>query len=143
FHILFRGMILIYLVLEQDQFTEYDAHYFPEASIPISRLSEAKNYSAAAEPRNRTILCAELPSDPASPEWGMSDEELGRSLCQWLGQAGLPVVAPVRRVLTRRLKQAYPVYRVGYETQFATIDEWLGQLQGLLTFGRQGLFVHD
>jgi len=26
----FRGMILIYLVLETDQFTEYDAHYFPE-----------------------------------------------------------------------------------------------------------------
>ncbi len=44
-------MILIYLVLEQDQFTEYDAHYFPEASIPISRLSEPKNYSASTEPK--------------------------------------------------------------------------------------------
>jgi hypothetical protein len=32
-------MILIYLVLEQDQFTEYDAHYFPEEAIPMSRMS--------------------------------------------------------------------------------------------------------
>ncbi len=40
----FRAMILVYLVLEQDRFTEYDAHYFPEPHIRISRLSEPKNY---------------------------------------------------------------------------------------------------
>jgi len=139
----FRGMILIYLVLEQDHFTEYDAHYFPEKLIPISRLSEPKNYSGASEPLGRTVLCAELPTDPGSPEWGMSDAELGQLLCQWLHQAGLPVTAPVRAVVTRRLKQAYPVYRVGYETHLMTVDRWLGQLGGLLTFGRQGLFAHD
>ena len=142
-NISFRGMILIYMVLEQDQFTEYDAHYFPEGAIPISRLSEPKNYTGSTEPRNRTLLCAELPSDPTSPEWGRTDEELSRLLCRWLAQAGLPVTAPIRRVVTRRLKQAYPVYRLGYETHFETMDRWLGELKGLLAFGRQGLFVHD
>ena len=34
----YREMILIYLVLEQPQFSEYDAHYFPETDIPITRL---------------------------------------------------------------------------------------------------------
>jgi len=51
----FRGMILIYLVLEQDQFSEYDAHYFPEASIPMSRMSEPTNYSTTKEPRGLTV----------------------------------------------------------------------------------------
>jgi len=139
----FRGMILIYLVIDQDRFTEYDAHYFPDAKIPISRLSEPKNYSGSSEPFDRTVLCAELPADPGSLEWDMSDEELGRSLCCWLEQAGLSVRAPVRRVVTRRLRQAYPIYRRGYETHFEKIDRWLGQLDGLLTFGRQGLFAHD
>ena len=139
----FRGMILIYLVLEQNQFTEYDAHYFPEEAIPISRLSEPKNYSASVEPRGRTLLCAELPADPDSREWGMSDEELGRSLCGWLEQAGLPVRAPVRQVAVRRLRHAYPVYRRDYEQHFSKIDQWLSGLDGLLTFGRQGLFAHD
>lgn len=60
----FRGMILIYLILEQDQFSEYDAHYFPEESIPMSRMSEPKNYSATKEPPGLTLLCAELPCDP-------------------------------------------------------------------------------
>jgi len=141
--IAFRGMILIYLVLEQDQFTEYDAHYFPEEQIPISRLSEPKNYSGVNEPRGRTVLCVELPAEPSSPAWNMSDEELGQVVGGWVAQAGLPVPAPIRRVVTRRLKQAYPVYRIGYEEHFATLDHWLSQLEGLLTFGRQGLFAHD
>jgi protoporphyrinogen oxidase len=139
----YRAMILIYLVLEQDRFTEYDAHYFPEEAIPISRLSEPKNYCAAAEPRGLTLLCAELPTDPTSPEWTMSDDELGNRLREWLGQAGLPVRAPVRRAVARRLKQAYPVYARGYETHFAMLDTWVSGLPGVLTFGRQGLFAHD
>jgi protoporphyrinogen oxidase len=142
-NITFRGMILIYLVLEQDQFTEYDAHYFPEKAVPISRFSEPKNYSAATEPRGRTVLCAELPADPEGPEWAMSDEELGRSLARWLSQVGLPITVPVRHVLTRRLRQAYPVYKIGYEDHLKVLDQNLAELRGLLTFGRQGLFAHD
>jgi len=139
----FRAMILIYLVLEQNQFTEYDAHYFPEVAIPISRLSEPKNYSPASEPPNRTLLCAELPTDRGSLEWQMSDEQLGKLLCGWLAAAGLPVTAPVLRAFTRRLPQAYPIYQVGYEAHFDAVDHWLQEIKGLLTFGRQGLFVHD
>ena len=139
----FRGMILIYLVLEEAQFTEFDAHYFPEESIPISRLSEPKNYGGKSTPADCTVLCAELPTNPDSAEWGMDDEELGKAMCNWLGQTGLPVKSRVRKVVTRRLRQAYPTYRAGYEQHFATVDSWLSQLRGLLTFGRQGLFAHD
>ncbi|NDV99587.1 NAD(P)/FAD-dependent oxidoreductase [Salipiger sp. PrR002] len=138
-----RGMILIYLVLETDQFTEYDAHYFPELSIPVSRLSEPKNYSAATEPKGRTILCAELPSDPGSEHWGMDDDRLGAELVTWLGEVGLPVKVPVLKTITRRLPNAYPVYARGYADDFRTVDTWLSSLDGLVTFGRQGLFAHD
>lgn len=139
----FRGMILVYLVLEQAQFTEYDAHYFPELTVPISRLSEPKNYSASLEPRDCTVLCAELPADPGDEHWGLSDEELGERLCSWLGKVGLPVRAPVRKTITRRLGQAYPVYDRDYEGHFKVMDQWLAGIEGLLTFGRQGLFAHD
>jgi protoporphyrinogen oxidase len=139
----YRGMILIYLVLGQEQFSEYDAHYFPEAHIPISRMSEPKNYCVASEPRGKTILCAELPCDPAGAEWKMSDEELGQLYCRSLELCGLPVRAPVLRVETRRLRQAYPVYLRGYEEKLEKMDRWLDGISGLLTFGRQGLFAHD
>jgi protoporphyrinogen oxidase len=139
----FRGMILIYLVLETDRFTEFDAHYLPEQSIPISRMSEPKNYNATGEPKGRTVLCAELPCDPGETWWSMSDEELGKLYCGWLGKLGLPVTVPVLGCETRRLSHAYPVYDIGYEPRFTAIDEWLSGLEGLLVFGRQGLFAHD
>jgi protoporphyrinogen oxidase len=139
----FRGMILIYLILEQDQFSPTDAYYFPELLIPVSRMSEPKNFTGTTEPRGRTVLCAELPSDPGQPEWAKSDEGLGRCLLGWLEQAGLPVTAPIRGVVTRRLSHAYPVYTRDYESRLATLDAWIGGIDGLLTFGRQGLFAHD
>lgn len=139
----YRGMILIYLVLETDQFTEYDAHYFPELSMPIARMSEPKNYSASTEPKGLTVLCAELPCDPGEELWGKTDDELGDLMRQWLGQHGLPVTAKVRKTLTRRLGFAYPVYDRTFEENFRVMDEWIGSFEGLLTYGRQGLFAHD
>jgi protoporphyrinogen oxidase len=139
----YRAMILVYLVLEQDRFSEYDAHYFPEPHIPLSRMSEPKNYSDAEMPKNLTVLCGEFPCAPMDPVWNKSDEELGRLMCHALEVAGIPAHAPVRQVITRRLRQAYPIYRHGYEAHFQLLDEWLSQIDGLLTFGRQGLFAHD
>jgi protoporphyrinogen oxidase len=139
----YRAMILIYLILEQERFTEFDAHYFPDAAISISRLSEPKNYTVGQGPKNLTLLCAELPCAPDGPEWNQSDDELGRLVCAALDTAGIPVRAPVRRVLTRRLRQAYPIYAQGYEAHFRPLDQWLDRVDGLLTFGRQGLFAHD
>lgn len=139
----YRGMILLYLILETDQFTEFDAHYFPELSIPISRMSEPKNYNSASEPKGLTILCAELPCDTDDPWWNMSDDELGQKFCEWLGGVNLPVTVPVRRCETRRLSHAYPVYDLEFQKNFDTMDAWLLGLEGLLNFGRQGLFAHD
>lgn len=139
----YRGMILIYLVLEQDRFTEFDAHYFPEESIAISRLSETKNYYEAVEPKTHTVLCAELPSDPGDQHWGMSDDALGAKLCEWLAGTGLPVKSRVLRTETRRLPFAYPVYDRTYAANFEAMDRWIGGIDNLLTFGRQGLFAHD
>jgi protoporphyrinogen oxidase len=139
----FRGMILIYLVLPQDRFSEFDAHYFPDQSIPISRMSEPKNYSGTNEPIGRTVLCAELPSDPHEEAWSLNDAELGNKLCAWLASVGLKVAAPPVHVATRRLRHAYPIYDKNYETHFRILDDWLGEIDGLLTFGRQGLFAHD
>lgn len=138
----FRSMILIYLVLGTDQFTEYDAHYFPGADIPITRLSEPRNYGLAVTPGS-TVLCAELPCSVDDPVWRASDAELARTMVQALEAAALPVKCEIQSVVTKRLPQAYPLYTHGYLADFERIDDWLGTIDGLVTFGRQGLFAHD
>lgn len=141
--ICYRAMLLVYLELDMQQFTEYDAHYFPDASIRITRLSEPKNYSGRVEPRGRTLLCAELPCDADDAVWLASPEELGRIVAEDLARAGLPLPRPALRVTTRRLRQAYPIYLRGYEEPFDLLDRWVTSQEGLLSFGRQGLFAHD
>jgi protoporphyrinogen oxidase len=142
-NIQYRAMILVYLILEQERFSEYDAHFFPSFDNPISRLSEPKNYSNTREPRDRTVLCAEIPCSPTDPVWSLSNNELGKLVREWLDSAGIGVKAPVVEVVSRRLSHAYPIYRRGFEVYFDQIDAWLARFENLTTFGRQGLFVHD
>jgi len=73
----------------------------------------------------------------------MTDQELGSLVVESLGKAGLAVTGEVLSVASRRLGQAYPVYSLGYEDHLATVEDWLDRFDGLLTFGRQGLFAHD
>ncbi|MFX0201706.1 MAG: protoporphyrinogen/coproporphyrinogen oxidase [Candidatus Hodarchaeota archaeon] len=138
-----RAMVLIYLVLGQSRFSEYDAHYFPEPETRLTRLSEPKNYSARTDPSDRTVLCSELPCDVDDEIWQMSDEALADVVRQSLDQYELPIDAPILSVTTRRLAHAYPIYRCGYEECFRVIDQWLSGLDGVLSFGRQGLLAHN
>ncbi|HEY7784508.1 MAG TPA: FAD-dependent oxidoreductase [Pyrinomonadaceae bacterium] len=139
----FRAMVLVYLVLDQQQWTEFDAHYFPEADIKLTRLSEPKNYSAKGEPAGRTVLCGELPCMVGDEVWNATDEELGSLVRKSLEKCNLPIEAPVLRVVARKIPYAYPIYRQGYETHFNVLDDWASNLDRVLTFGRQGLFAHD
>lgn len=139
----FRSMILIYLFLKTNQFTEYDAHYFPGEDIAITRLSEPKNYSGVKEPTGLTALCAELPCNLNDELWKKSDHELGELLVEALEKAGLPVTVPIEEVFTRRLPFAYPIYDRGFEGHFEVLHQYLKRFTNLLSFGRQGLFVHD
>jgi protoporphyrinogen oxidase len=138
-----RAMILIYLVLDQPQFTPFDAHYFPDVDIQLTRLSEPKNYSGSTEPADRTVLCGELPCMVGDALWQYSDDQLAALVQEALAQCDLPFRAPILHVTTRRLAHAYPIYRQGYEDHFACLDEWAARLDQILTFGRQGLFAHD
>lgn len=138
-----RSMLLVYLVVAQDRFTEFDAHYFPSLDVPMTRLSEPKNYSGRSDPEGRTVLCAEIPCAPDDPAWTTDARTLARVVGEGLERAGIPLRGEVLDVAVRRLSSAYPVYRVGWERHFDAIDGWIGALPDVLTFGRQGLYAHD
>ena len=139
----YRAMVLVYLALDRQRFTATDAHYFPEAAVAFTRVSEPKNYSGVEEPRGRTVLCAELPASVDGEVWRMTDAELGARVAADLARAGLPLGAPPAAVHVRRLRQAYPIYLMGYEQPFGVLDRWAESLSNFLIYGRQGLFAHD
>ena len=140
----YRAMILVYLELDVDQFTTTDAHYFPEANVSVTRLSEPKNYFGhGQEPKGRTTLCCELPCSVNDAVWSMSDEQLGQLIVADMERAGLPLQRPPLRGFSPKLRQAYPIYTLGYERWLGIMDDWTNTVPGFLSYGRQGLFAHD
>jgi protoporphyrinogen oxidase len=138
-----RALVLVYLALPTPQWTPYDAHYFPERDVLLSRISEPKNYrDSADDPHAVTVLCAEIPCARGDDTWTATPETLAAHVRDALARSELPTPMPVD-VVVRRVPRAYPVYRVGYEAPFATLDAWATRLPRVLNFGRQGLFAHD
>jgi protoporphyrinogen oxidase len=139
----YRALVLVYLVVPQPRWTEYDAHYFPGRDITMSRISEPKNYRDRAEdPADVTVLCAELPCSPGDAVWDAGAEELARLVEHGIARSGLPPVRPID-VEVRRIERAYPVYRVGYGACFDPVDAWASAVPNVVHFGRQALFAHD
>lgn len=138
----YRAMLLVYLVLDRDVYTPYDAHYLPEPWTPVTRISEPKNYREGPDPASTTVLCAELPCTPGDQWWVRSDAELGAIVAETCIAAGLPP-PPVREVVVHRRRHAYPIATAGSGERLANVERWVATVAGLLTLGRQGLFAHD
>jgi len=138
-----RALILLYLVLDRPRWTEFDAHYFPGPEVLAARVSEPRNYrDDPAQPRDVTVLCAEIACWEGDELWRAADAELAARLAVELAAAGLPDPAPVA-VESRRLPRVYPVYGPGFAADLAALEQWASGLGGLITFGRQGLFTPD
>lgn len=137
-----RAMVLLYLTVPSPRWTEYDAHYFPAADVPFTRISEPKNYrDSPADPPDRSVICVEMPCDPGDPLWEADGAALTASVRDAVTAMGLP--DPGARATVKRLRHAYPVYRLGADEALAQVQTWLSGIPALVTFGRQGLFAHD
>lgn len=138
----FRSMLLVYLVLDVDRYTRFDAHYLPESFTPVTRVSEPKNYRDGDDRAGTTVLCAEIPCDRDDALWSADDEALAAIVATGLAKAGLPDINAAH-VHVERLPFAYPIYDLGYAARFDVVDRWVSSHDRVLTFGRQGLFAHD
>lgn len=139
----YRGMVLVYMQLGMDQFTEFDAQYFPDPEVSFTRVSEPKNFTGLDRPAGTTVICAELPCAVGDATWNQPDSTVVRSTIGELDRVGLPLNRPPLRTRVLRLEHAYPLYPVGYEGPYRELDAWVRDLPGVLSFGRQGLFAHD
>jgi protoporphyrinogen oxidase len=137
-----RAMVLLYLTLETDQLSDFDAHYFPELATPVSRLSEPKNFRDGDDPTDVTVVCAELPCWEGDETWTAEPSVLAEKVMGTLEPFGFRFPA-LAGVMVRRIARCYPVYTGSYVDDLETVERWAATLPRLMTFGRQGLFAPD
>jgi protoporphyrinogen oxidase len=137
----YRAMVLVYLSVQVDRWTPFDAHYFPETNVVFTRISEPKNYRDGADPSGRTVLCVEIPCDSGDDIWRQSDSDLLAAARDDILHVGLPDPGQVGEI--RRIRHAYPVYEIGSHQALDHVAGWVDEQKGIVSYGRQGLFAHD
>lgn len=137
-----RNMVFLYLLMDCEQWQPVDAHYFPEEEYIFSRISEGKNYNGASTPKDKTIICCEIPCQSGDKIWLADDEQLKHLVLEDMKKAAIPARNLVR-VFSKRQANVYPVYTIGYPSKLKILERYLAQTKGLICLGRQGLFTHD
>lgn len=137
----YRAMVLVYMTVPGERWTPYDAHYFPGEDVAFTRISEPKNYRDGDDIADRTVVCVEVPCDPGDTVWEQDDRTLVAGVRESVIDLGLP--DPGTHGEVRRIRHAYPIYRVGSDDAFSEVASWIDQQRGIVSYGRQGLFAHD
>lgn len=135
-----RGMALLFASLQAGPYLPWDAHYFPGSETAFSRMSEPTNY-AGRQAGGRAGLCFEFPCSPGDGLCGSSPESLWELVSAGLRRAGLPGAWPA--ILHRDdIDCAYPLYEMDFRAKLDKVEEALG-VWPVVSFGRQGFFMHD
>ncbi len=139
----FRAMVLVYLTHARPKWSDFDAHYLPGVGTPITRISEPSNYrDSADDPKDRSVICVEIPCEVGDDIWTATDDELGTIVDRAINDFDLPRLH-LTGVESRRLGSVYPVYEHGFAPRLARLEAWADDIPGVTTLGRSGLFAHD
>jgi protoporphyrinogen oxidase len=139
----FRNMILVALFLNRASATRLGSVYFPDADVPITRVYEPKNRSAAMAPADRTMLVAELPCYETDPLWRASSEDLVALVARLLTPCGWFTTGEIAGGTVKRMTAAYPVLETGTEERVNTLIAALERFPNLHLLGRNGLFRYS
>ena len=139
-----RSMIFVFLILDRESVTPDHWIYLPEQKVITHRLSEFKNFSPDAAPKDKTLLCAEITCDYDDADWNKTDEELQQLVVKDLTQfVGLIKAEEVLHTFSRRERYAYPIYDLTYRDHRDKLLQYVDSFLSLDTTGRQGLFKYN
>lgn len=145
FDLRWRGLRLLYLITKDEVLGEHETYYFPEPHIPFGRVSELKKYSPLLNRgRDEAVLTVEIPCSYDDAVWNMPDDRLAALCIVELRRLRILRASAKGDALffSKRLKNVYPVYDLGWRNRFERIYRRLDALENLYFIGRGALFLH-
>lgn len=145
--IAFRQLRLCVVLLARERFSENASIYFPDASVPFTRLYESKNRSAAMAPAHATSLVLEVPCETGDALCSLDADAFRRTMLEAL-EAALGIreheVIDVHEVI---VPNAYPVLELAAAEHIDRLREYLDSFVGMTLVGRNARFryssIHD
>jgi len=140
----YRGLILVYLVLDVPQVSEALMVYLLDERFRFNRFSEPKNVAPETMDPDKTILCFEICADHGDELWNTPDEELYRLALKDIEHIECIPADKIEKFFVLRLDNVYPIFTSRFDSDLGTILNRLSEIPNLLSIGKQGLFLnHD
>lgn len=139
----FRHTVVYYFLLKTKSVLPAMWVFYPESKFRFGRLSEMTKFSPFVAPEGHTALMADFTCTDDDPEWSMNDEELGNRLLEQLKPLNLFSTNQVIKSFSRRFKNIYPVYELGYEARVSKLRALEGSFENLYFVGRLGDFNYN
>lgn len=138
----FTSEVLLYLKIDGESIFEVPLLYFSEMEFPFNRVYDVRMFSADMVPKGKNALCLELTCREGDSTWLMPDDHVFENCIAPLEKHGLLDRRRVEGYIVRRLRHAYPLFRVGIQKKLKAIYDYLYTIKNLESFGRQGLFAY-
>jgi protoporphyrinogen oxidase len=138
----FTSEVFLYLNLNRADVLKTSLLFFSENEFRCNRVYDVGAFSREMVPPGKTALCVEFTCSYGDDIWNAADEKIFELCLVPMEKNNLLSRADVESYHTRRLKHAYPRFRVGYQEKLRTIFNYLETLENFETFGRQGLFSY-
>jgi len=135
-----RDLILVTLMLSRQRVTRDSWIYFPEKHFPFGRIHEPKNWSASMAPINKTSVVTEHFCFQGDDTWQSTDTQLIEHSINSLCKLNMIDKKDVIDSLVVRVKNAYPLFEIGYRENSETISRYLNKFSNLILAGRTGEF---
>jgi len=138
----YRGLIIVYLVVQDDNLPDAQWIYLVEDKFRGNRLAINKNLSPEFVKKRKTILAFEISASRSDELWQAADVKLLEMAKADLRRLGLENLE-IFDYFVKRLDDAYPIYRLAYEKKLRLVLDEINKISNLISTGRNGLFLNS
>jgi len=136
----YRSLILVFLAINKEKITDNHWIYFPDKDIVFGRLHEPKNWSKYLCPNKKSALCLEIFCNENDKTWKRKDKDIIDGTILDLEKTSFVKKSNIVDTKLIRVKNAYPIYQIGYKEKCKGIYELLKKFRNLKMIGRTGKF---
>jgi protoporphyrinogen oxidase len=139
----YRHSVIYYFLLKSKPVLPSMWVFVPEKRFRFGRLSEMTKFSPFTAPPGYTSLMVDYTCEENDPFWKMDDAKLGAAIYDQLKEFNLFTKDQIVGQFSRRFRNFYPIYNLGYAENLKTIRELEQMFDNLFFIGRLGDFNYN
>lgn len=139
----FRSFLVAAMIVKRKHIFPDQWIYIHSPEVLVGRIQNVKNWSSAMVPEEVTLLGMEYFCNEGDNFWNQSDEEIMNLAAKEIVKLGFARPEEIEKGMVVRVKNAYPVYYLGFKNDLEEIRKFIVSLKNVQVIGRSGLYRYN